>query len=191
MQPRPEIAVVGQNLLMNIGLKTVLEKIIPVAEVSTFTDFESFAATGPERFFHFFVASQTFVAHASFFRELRHKTIVLVDRRARTACTGMHTLDVQSGEERFIHDLLQMHNGAHPHSHTPPPPTDVSPLTDREVEVLTLVARGYLNKQIAEALHIGLTTVITHRRNIMEKLGMHSVAELTLYAVTAGYVDLE
>jgi DNA-binding NarL/FixJ family response regulator len=63
-------------------------------------------------------------------------------------------------------------------------------LTDREVEVLSLIAQGYLNKEIADKLNICLTTVITHRKNIQEKLGKKSVAALTIYAVMHGYVDI-
>ena len=50
--------------------------------------------------------------------------------------------------------------------------------------------QGYINKEIADRLHIGLATVITHRKNIMEKLGMKSVSALTIYAVMHGYVDI-
>ena len=64
-------------------------------------------------------------------------------------------------------------------------------LTGRETEVLALVARGYMNKEIADRLQIGLTTVISHRRNIMEKLGIRSVAGLAIYAMTAGYVAVD
>ena len=64
-------------------------------------------------------------------------------------------------------------------------------LSARETEVLSLVARGLMNKEIADRLHIGTTTVISHRRNIMEKLGIKSVAGLTLYAATLGYVDAD
>ena len=63
-------------------------------------------------------------------------------------------------------------------------------LSDREVEVLSLVAQGLLNKEIAERLNIGMTTVITHRKNIIEKLGLKSVSALTIYAVMHGYVDI-
>ena len=64
-------------------------------------------------------------------------------------------------------------------------------LSAREAEVLALVAQGCLNKEIAQRLHIGLTTVISHRRNLTEKLGIRSVSGLTIYAVTMGYVDPE
>ena len=64
------------------------------------------------------------------------------------------------------------------------------PLSDREIEVLSLIVQGFINKEIADRLNIGLTTVITHRKNIMEKLGVRSVSALTIYAVMNGYVDI-
>lgn len=63
-------------------------------------------------------------------------------------------------------------------------------LSNREIEVLSLVVQGFINKEIATKLNISLTTVITHRKNIMEKLGMKSVSALTIYAVMHGYVDI-
>lgn len=63
-------------------------------------------------------------------------------------------------------------------------------LSDREIEVLSLVAQGLINKEIADQLNIGLTTVISHRKNIQEKLGIKSISALTIYAVMHGYVDV-
>ena len=63
-------------------------------------------------------------------------------------------------------------------------------LTEREKEILTLVAKGLTNKEIADRLNISLTTAITHRRNIMDKLNLKSVSALTIYAVTHGYIDI-
>ena len=56
--------------------------------------------------------------------------------------------------------------------------------------MLSLIVQGLINKEIADRLNIGLTTVITHRKNIMDKLGMKSVSALTIYAVMHGYVDI-
>ena len=56
--------------------------------------------------------------------------------------------------------------------------------------MLSLVVRGYINKEIADELNIGLSTVITHRKNITDKLGFKSVSALTIYAVMHGYVDI-
>jgi len=64
-------------------------------------------------------------------------------------------------------------------------------LTSREREVLQLLAEGKTTKQIALKLHISIKTVETHRRQIMEKLNIHSVAELTKYAIRKGFTSLE
>jgi DNA-binding NarL/FixJ family response regulator len=61
-------------------------------------------------------------------------------------------------------------------------------LTDREREVLQLAAEGKPNKEIAVLLNISLTTVETHRTHILQKLGLHSVPELILYAVRKGII---
>lgn len=67
---------------------------------------------------------------------------------------------------------------------------DLRALTDREREVLILLARGLATKEIAVALDIGTRTVETHRANLMRKLGVRSVALLTQVAIREGIVDL-
>jgi DNA-binding NarL/FixJ family response regulator len=64
-------------------------------------------------------------------------------------------------------------------------------LTPREREILQLVAEGQSTKEMAAALHVSIKTVETHRRQIMEKLDIHSVAELTKYAVRHGLTSLD
>jgi DNA-binding NarL/FixJ family response regulator len=61
-------------------------------------------------------------------------------------------------------------------------------LSEREREVFQLVAEGYSNKEVAEMLHISPATVETHRAHVMEKLDLHSTAELVLCAVRRGIV---
>jgi DNA-binding NarL/FixJ family response regulator len=56
-------------------------------------------------------------------------------------------------------------------------------LTDREKQVLQLLAEGRTNKEVASALALGVSTVETHRLNLMQKLDLHNTAELVLYAV--------
>jgi DNA-binding NarL/FixJ family response regulator len=69
--------------------------------------------------------------------------------------------------------------------------TDECPLSLREREVLQLLAEGRTSKQIASSLSLAVPTVETHRRQIMEKLGLRNVAELTKYAIRAGLTSLE
>jgi two-component system NarL family response regulator len=65
-----------------------------------------------------------------------------------------------------------------------------TPLAPREREILVLIADGKRSAQIAETLSISVGTVEAHRRNIMAKLGLHNVADLTKYAVREGLTSL-
>jgi len=62
-------------------------------------------------------------------------------------------------------------------------------LTDREREILQLVAEGKTNKEAATLLNISITTVETHRTHILQKLGLHSIPDLILYAVRKGIIS--
>jgi two-component system response regulator NreC len=61
-------------------------------------------------------------------------------------------------------------------------------LTDREKEVLQLLAEGRSNKEVATLLDLGVSTVETHRSNLMQKLNLHNTAEIVLYAVRKGLI---
>jgi DNA-binding NarL/FixJ family response regulator len=61
-------------------------------------------------------------------------------------------------------------------------------LTDREKEVLQLLAEGRSNKEVATLLDLGVSTVETHRANLMQKLNLHNTAEIVLYAVRKGLI---
>ena len=61
-------------------------------------------------------------------------------------------------------------------------------LTDREKEVLQLLAEGRSNKEVATLIDVGLSTVETHRANLMQKLNLHNTAEIVLYAVRKGVI---
>jgi len=63
-------------------------------------------------------------------------------------------------------------------------------LTDREREILQLVAEGHTNREIAESLFISVKTVLRHRTNIMEKLDFHNRTELIKYAISKGLIEM-
>ncbi len=70
-------------------------------------------------------------------------------------------------------------------------PEPFAQLTSREREVLSLIAEGQSNKEIANRLGIGVRTIETHRERIMRRLDIHSVAGLTKFAIANGLVTLE
>jgi DNA-binding CsgD family transcriptional regulator len=72
--------------------------------------------------------------------------------------------------------------------------SDKSPhddLSDREIEVLTQMVKGFANKEIADMLNISIHTVISHRKNITEKTGIKSLSGLTIYAITKKIIPLD
>ena len=64
-------------------------------------------------------------------------------------------------------------------------------LTNREKEIVQLVAIGYKNREVAEKLGIAVKTVETHRANIMNKLALRNIAQLIRYAIQKGMVSIE
>ena len=64
-------------------------------------------------------------------------------------------------------------------------------LTQREREVLKLIAEGYKNREIADDLCISIKTVVKHRANLMEKLDLHNISALTTFAIEKGLVTRE
>ena len=63
-------------------------------------------------------------------------------------------------------------------------------LSEREIDVLKLLVKGKSNKEIAEELYISIHTVVTHRKNITNKLGIKSTAAMAIYAVAKNIIDL-
>ena len=124
----------------------------------------------------------------------RQKTIVLTLSLDTTSqLSEFHSLCINVPEKQLVRSLLMLQQHAHSGGKNLPPMPKVLQqkiLSDREIEVMSLIVQGYINKEIADRLNIGLATVITHRKNIMDKLGMKSVSALTIYAIMHGYVDI-
>ena len=67
---------------------------------------------------------------------------------------------------------------------------DKNELSEREKEILISLAKGKINKEIADLHHISVHTVITHRKNIIRKTGIKSVSGLTVYAILNNLIDI-
>lgn len=70
------------------------------------------------------------------------------------------------------------------------PKSDINELSGRERDILAAVAKGMTNKEIADEFNISIYTVISHRRNISQKLGINSIPGLTVYAIMNKLVDI-
>ena len=194
MMERPKIAIVDTNTLASMGLKQILQNVMPIMTVDTFGSFAELQSAHPDTYFHYFAAMSIVLEHKEFFLARRRKTIVLtLSLDTMSQLSDFHCLCVNVPEQQLVRSLLSLQQGAHGEGKNLPPMPDIISrkiLTDREIEVMSLIVQGYINKEIAERLNIGLATVITHRKNIMDKLGFRSVSALTIYAVMHGYVDI-
>lgn len=191
---RPRIAIIDSNTLAALGLKQLLQNVLPIMTVDNYATLAELEANHPEQYAHFFVAMNIVVEHRQFFAEHRRKTIVLtLSLDSSSQLAEFHSLCINVPEAQLVRSLLMLLQHAHPQGKNLPPLPNVlmqKVLSDREIEVMSLVVQGYINKEIADKLNIGLATVVTHRKNIMNKLGMKSVSALTIYAVMHGYVDI-
>ena len=194
MNNRPKIAIIDPNTLSALGLKAILQNVMPIMTVDTFGSFSELEANEPESYFHYFTAMSVVVENMAFFTEHKRKTIVLtLSLDTMSQLSDFKCLCVNVPEPELVRSLLMLEQHAHGKGeHLPPMPAILSQkiLSDREIEVMSLIVQGYINKEIADKLNIGLATVITHRKDIMDKLGMKSVSALTIYAVMHGYVDI-
>ena len=194
MTERPKIAIIDANTLASMGLKQILQNVMPIMTVDTFGSFAELQSAHPENYFHYFVAMSIVLENKEFFLARRRKTIVLtLSLDTMSQLSEFHCLCVNVPEKQLVRSLLALQQGAHGKGENLPPMPDIIQrkiLSDREIEVMSLIVQGYINKEIADKLNIGLATVVTHRKNIMDKLGFRSVSALTIYAVMHGYVDI-
>lgn len=113
--------------------------------------------------------------------------IKIYDRSSKDMCTDTcqccYSLMDPVSE---IEELLNQHLGVVPDVNASKNSTTLS---EREVDVVKLVAIGKTNKEIADSLHISFHTVISHRKNITEKLGIKSISGITVYAILNNLID--
>ena len=198
---KPKIAIVTPNTLAGIGLSEIIQRMMPGVEIFLCSKGAELNASGEaDRYFHYFVSASELLASASFFLARQRKTIVLVHgEEARHLPQGFHTLNVYASEKELVRSILEMARHSHGEAGREPaavreasrPPVGGPQLTTREREVLREVVVGHINKEIAARMGVSLATVISHRKNLTEKLGTKAVSALTIYAVTHGIVRSE
>ncbi len=198
----PRIAIIDENTLEAMGLKSILSDIIPMADVCVFPTMTDMQEDADMPFIHYFISAQVLLANAGYFLQRQRQTIVLTTLpTTNPQLNQFHTLNTGQMEHGLVKSILRLHQVGHGnhdgrtyhHGNLPDaqvfgPKIDIS---NREAEVLALVVKGFINKEIAEKLCISLPTVISHRKNICEKLHIRTVSALTIYAVTHGIVSMD
>jgi DNA-binding NarL/FixJ family response regulator len=198
----PQIAIISENTLEAMTLRSLLSDIAPGIDVVCYHSAEEYNEATPT-VAHLFVSAKVLFANMEMFRPLLRRTIVITEGdNTPFAQSGIRTIDATASESAIVRQILHIHQAGHPSGHHPHAMQhergvahDTTPetpplLSQREKEVLALLVKGYINKEIADKLNISLTTVIFHRNNISEKLKTRSLGRLTIYAVLNNIVSL-
>ncbi len=171
---RAVIAIVCRDTLRSEGLRRLLG-IISDAEVV-----DASPLSPPEVEPCLWIAdAHAIVEHSAFFAPRRKTTAVI----ATSPSDSFLTVNPALPADTLLEHLQEML------SSLPAPAAEQSTLSQREIDVLRLLARGCINKEIADRLSISINTVLTHRKNITAKLGIKSISGLGIYAVMNGYVS--
>ena len=113
MNYKPEIAIIESNTLTCLGLKSILEEIIPMATIRTFHSFSELMDDTPDMYAHYFISAQIYVEHNAFFLPRKRKTIVLASDSPQFQLSGVPVLNIYEPEEKLVKSLLKLHQHAH------------------------------------------------------------------------------
>lgn len=181
------LAVITHQSLINLGLKQLLCQYFSPLRVDIFRNADEFLASSPENYDLYFVFSETFLTHGDFFIPRKNKTILLTELgRDKNKQQFITQLNIGADENEIVECIEEMIHSLHIQSASEPQ----EELSPREIEVLKLIAKGYINKEIAEELNISFNTVLTHRKNITSKLGIKTVSGLSFFAMMNGYISV-
>lgn len=194
-----KIVIIHPNSLCCLAMRTILTDIAPFinifrdVEVLSYNSFEEFTSDNPSNTIHFFISDTILNNNINFFNAISRRCIVLVEGDDTLKGEGFRCVDIRRPERELLKAFLVMQNAAH-HAHGMEHHATLEEkelLSQREKDVLALIVKGYINKEIADMLNISTPTVIFHRRNISEKIGSRAIGRQTIYAVMNGIVDVK
>ncbi|MBR5833845.1 MAG: hypothetical protein IKY48_04635 [Bacteroidales bacterium] len=190
----PCFAIIDRNTLSYVALKHVLQDMFNHVDVFAYNTIDAFIRDSNRHFVHFFVSADILFCNAEEFDTLKNETTVLyTGAAANIERNGYRVLDVSLPEDKIIEQLRHLQNtGKYEGKSSSARSAEdvVQRLSQREKDVLRLIVKGRLNKEVADELKISLPTAIFHRNNICDKLQTRSVGKLTVMAVLSGLVDI-
>ncbi len=189
-----KIAIAEPSTILRTGLEKLLEEL-PEAEVVFSTDnlgalYSRITAIRPN----------ILIVNPVLFDYAKRSTIrAEFDTLPNLRIVGLITTYVESQHQRQFAGVIELNddlqrikstiNQVVNTIQTDSDEPDNDPLSDREKEVLVCLSKGLKNNEIADTLNISVHTVITHRKNIVRKTGIKSVAALTVYAILNNLIE--
>lgn len=122
MNMRPKIAIIDPNTLSALGLKTILQNVMPIMTVDTFGSLAELQANNPDSYFHYFTAMAVVVENMQFFIEHKRKTIVLtLSLDTMSQLSDFKSLCINVPEKELVRSLLMLEQHAHGRGENLPP----------------------------------------------------------------------
>lgn len=172
-------AIIHQNVLVSTGISQILHELFDFR--TTILDINDIEAV-LDNYDLLIISSNVFTSHHKFFYTRKHKTIIITSNLLH-GCENINIIDEYWSKDKIVAAIqntisnLELIKSSH------------NELTKREIEVLQLVVKGHINKEIADILNISFNTVLTHRKNITSKLGIKSISGLSVYAMMNGLIS--
>lgn len=190
----PCFAIIDSNTLECISLRNILWDVFNGVEIHTYSTMDAFIRDSNRHFVHFFVASDIIFTCVDEFETLKNETTIISTGANRLyEESGFMVLNTSLPEMEIVQQLARLQaTGKYGKPNTIPTESRsiMDRLSDREKEVLRLMIKGRINKEIADELGISTPTAIFHRNNICLKLKTRSIGKMTVYAVMAGMIDI-
>ena len=187
----PCFAIIDKNTLASTSLRSMLWEVYDHVEIHIYKTMDEMIRDSNRHFVHFFVSTDILFSHADEFETLKSQTVVMsIGRNNNLANAGFKVLDITLPENEIVGRMTQLDMAWHNSSSLGRGLTIADKLSSREKEVLKLMVKGLINKEISSMLGISLPTVIFHRNNICEKLKTRSIGKLTVFAVLSGLIEL-
>ncbi len=187
----PCIAIIDRNTLSRSALQKVIIDTFGNLEIYSYGSMDSFIRDSNRHFIHFFVSADILFRYIDEFETLHNQTTVMCEGpNRRFEAAGYNVLDISLPEKEIIGKLTVIKLVSRYEEELPRATKIKEKLSGREKEVLRLMVKGLINKEIAQELKISLPTAIFHRNNICEKLQTRSIGRLTIFAVMSGIIDI-
>ncbi len=180
---RKKIAILSSCSIFSRGLQHILDEFFNQADTYTFHSIEELMNHGADNYELFFLSTENLVSQYEYFLPRKNRTIICTD--AQNYKAPFHVLQLNCTLSDTIDNLQSIFSKIE----KPNKNNLREELSTREKDVLRLIVKGLINKDIADKLCISLNTVLTHRKNITSKLGIKSVSGLTFYAMMNGLIS--